>query len=406
MEAAPRLTEAYVRLVFAWGHARLGRPESCETERSRAREILGELIERDPVHGLCHASFDARIAQALEGMPTGAALPSECAQRRETMGRFERYKADRLQQASRILDPSAELDPFQAYRSEDGRTRDVAFKEFSQLEGSDALADALDQTLHLAASTEGDRRPRLLAGSLDYLAALPASHAIPRLRRILELAGQVPVTEQPALLEDALLISGFFDRADLVAEVLAALVIPVRELGRDRPAEIAELLARGCPTLRRSGHASDAREMLHELAERVTGEELAAVRARLHIASAMAALGDRERVEAAFADGHAQLDGLRADERLELVREMALALGRTNPGQAIAGVAALMELLPQITDSFNTNTHFCLSIVHFMESCVLALASEDLSLGDWARHWVEEDEHLLHRRIHRDLTLR
>jgi hypothetical protein len=40
-----------------------------------------------------------------------------------------------------------------------------------------------------------------------------------------------------------------------------------------------------------------------------------------------------------------------------------------------------------------------------MEAVVTVLASEDLVLSEWARRWIEEDEHLLHRRIHRDLAV-
>ncbi|NVB43741.1 hypothetical protein G6O69_38435 [Pseudenhygromyxa sp. WMMC2535] len=50
------------------------------------------------------------------------------------------------------------------------------------------------------------------------------------------------------------------------------------------------------------------------------------------------------------------------------------------------------------------NSHYCLAVIQLMESVVLSLASEDLTLSEWARRWVEEDEHLLHRRIHRDLS--
>ena len=56
------------------------------------------------------------------------------------------------------------------------------------------------------------------------------------------------------------------------------------------------------------------------------------------------------------------------------------------------------------SDSMSTNSHFCLAVIQLMEAVVLSLASEDLALSEWARRWIEEDEHLLHRRIHRDLA--
>jgi hypothetical protein len=52
----------------------------------------------------------------------------------------------------------------------------------------------------------------------------------------------------------------------------------------------------------------------------------------------------------------------------------------------------------------STNSHYCLAVIQLMEAVVSSLANEDLMLSEWARRWVEEDEHLLHRRIHRDLA--
>jgi len=42
-------------------------------------------------------------------------------------------------------------------------------------------------------------------------------------------------------------------------------------------------------------------------------------------------------------------------------------------------------------------------VLHFVESLVLGLSSDDLAFGDAGRRFVEDDEHLLRRRLHRDL---
>ena len=57
-----------------------------------------------------------------------------------------------------------------------------------------------------------------------------------------------------------------------------------------------------------------------------------------------------------------------------------------------------------MTDKYNTNSHYCLSVIQFMEALILSLASEDLALGEVGRRWLEEDEYLVRRRVHtRDL---
>ena len=69
------------------------------------------------------------------------------------------------------------------------------------------------------------------------------------------------------------------------------------------------------------------------------------------------------------------------------------------------GLDALSGHLPAITDSYNTNSHFCLSVVELMESLVLGWASDDLALGERGKRWLDEDEHSVRKRIHADLEM-
>jgi hypothetical protein len=147
--------------------------------------------------------------------------------------------------------------------------------------------------------------------------------------------------------------------------------------------------------------------LLTKLEERVSGDNgLASVIANVHIAAAFASIGQSGRVHAAFVSALALLPKLNAPaDHQALLREISVALSRSSPGQAIAGAQTLMQQLANTTDSMSTNSHYCLAVIHLMEAVVTALASEDLVLSEWARRWVEEDEHLLHRRIHRDLAV-
>ena len=54
-------------------------------------------------------------------------------------------------------------------------------------------------------------------------------------------------------------------------------------------------------------------------------------------------------------------------------------------------------------DKFSTNSHFSLSTIAFMEALVLGYARSDLALGELGRRWLDEDEYLVRRRIHRDI---
>ena len=89
--------------------------------------------------------------------------------------------------------------------------------------------------------------------------------------------------------------------------------------------------------------------------------------------------------------------------RLELTRALASAYSQAPLANALGGIAELAGQFRDITDSFGTNSHYCLSVLDFVESLVLGITSDDLALGEAGRRFVEDDEHLIRRRLHRDL---
>jgi hypothetical protein len=50
-----------------------------------------------------------------------------------------------------------------------------------------------------------------------------------------------------------------------------------------------------------------------------------------------------------------------------------------------------------------TATHYSRFHLNIVEAVVLALANEDFALGPAARRWLDDDEYLVRRRIHRDV---
>jgi hypothetical protein len=400
-------TDAYVRLLFAWGLARVGRPQAAREEQEAARALLGDAISPehgDPIHIAAHAAYAARIEQALEGLPPGApfsADPSGPIDTRERLGTMERFKYNRLVQLSRVLDPRADVDAFEKW----GRKDEEPFEGLALLTQPEALAELLDRMLANMGSYGEDRQARELSDLLEYVEALPEPLAVPRLRGALRFINSTPLAARPRLLRNALLLAGYYDRPDLVSEVLATLAHSDAELSERHPAAYAELLTRCAPVLRRSNHEAQLGALLSKLEAQVSDTELAGVTASLHIAAGFAALGQPGRIQSAFAAAHALLPELtKPNEYQPLLREISVALSRSTPAQAVAGARALMQRLPGTSDHMSTNSHYCLAVIHLMEAVVISLASEDLVLSEWARRWIEEDEHLLHRRIHRDLA--
>jgi cellulose synthase operon protein C len=58
-----------------------------------------------------------------------------------------------------------------------------------------------------------------------------------------------------------------------------------------------------------------------------------------------------------------------------------------------------MDKLP---NSFTTSTHYSRLHLNIVEDVVLAVVSEDFTRGTALRRWLDDDEYLVRRRIHRD----
>ena len=156
-------------------------------------------------------------------------------------------------------------------------------------------------------------------------------------------------------------------------------------------------------TLRRVGLREEARALLSAIQRGSAGERPEHVVARLHASAALAYLGDLDLARPVFEQVLGLLQGeVPVPARLQMTRACAKALASAPFDVAVAGLDALWPRLDAVTDSFNTNSHVCLSVVDYVESLVLGYASEDLVLGPEARQWLDEDEYLLRRRIHRD----
>lgn len=403
-------THAYVRLIFAWGLARLGRPEDARKELDAARATLGPRIAEpeepgsDPVHRAAFLAFEARVNQALDGLPSGVPLSAEPGgpiEARERLVDIDRFKYDRLLQHSRVLEPRQEVDAFTRWND---REREP-FAGLALLTRPEELAALFDRMLGELEALDAPAQAQALHTIFNYIEALPEPLVVPRLRRALGLLAGLELEARTQVLRHALLLAGYYERSDIVTEILASLDAAQDQLSAEQPVAYAELLDRSAPILRRCGHEARLAAMLESLEQQLGDDNsFETARTGLHIAAGFAALGQPERVQGAFSAAHALLPELHPGDRQILLREIAVALSRSTPGQAIAGAHALMDRLATTTDNMSTNSHYCLAVIQLMEAVVLSLASEDLALSEWARRWVEEDEHLLHRRIHRELA--
>ncbi len=405
VEAAPLLTRPYVALEFAWGFARLANAERARQLRDGA---LAAIDRKDPVHHYLTRAYHARIEQALEGAAPDTPLAPEINGLLTGLESFVRYKVDRVRQFSQVLEPQERLEAISAFWR---NTRDARGEELAALRGLREPAELLKAIeSRMSVAVDGqlnvEERVRLIDGLLDYLPQLPEAHALPLLQRFLSAGEALAPKHRAQVLEDALKVAGHFGRTALVKQLVLQLGNVIKELGSEGVSEVGGMLVSGVRTLRRVGLRDEAAELLSRASTVLKGEDVGTLQARLGLASGFMYLGAFSAAQPIVDEAQVRLgreSGLNPLERQRLSRATTQALSHASTELALPGLLRVAQQLPWITDSYNTNTHFCLSLVDFADALVLGHVGDDLTLNETTRRFLDEDEYLVRRRVHRDV---
>lgn len=397
-EAPVELTNAYAAFQLGHGFARIGRHERARQLATQATTGLTE-VASDPVHRYLIGAFTARIEQAIAGLPLETPLPDTLRAGLARLDRVSRYKVDRFREASRILEPITRPDPIGAFCDRQLDSRGPEFSTLGAIVDSVRRAREIDKLAGVASTNAGERA-RLIGGILDELFELPESLAVPIFARTWPLIAEVAMKRRAMLYAEALVVAGHFGRMELVPQLLELLGDTIRGVTET---DLERVLEQSLRALRRIGLRKEILELLAEVERAVPATRL---RTRIVLAAGMALLGDFTRTAPTFEQAHRALRGETHwwPEPVGLARALATAYSQTPLPIALDGIAKLAGQLRYITDSLGTNSHYCLSVLHFVESLVLGITSDDLVLGETGRRFVEDDEHLIRRRLLRDLT--
>src|SRR5262249_29853638 len=82
---------------------------------------------------------------------------------------------------------------------------------------------------------------------------------------------------------------------------------------------------------------------------------------------------------------------------------LAAAVGEAPVETAQKRLEEIFRQLKGIKDTYTTSSHFSVSQLDVVESVVLAVVGDNFTQGTQARRWLDDDEFLVRRRIHRDL---
>jgi len=345
----------------------------------------------------------------LEGVAPYTPLAPEINSLLGGLEALDRYKVDRLRQFSQVLEPQERLEAISAFwrnNTREGRGEELG--ALRSLREPAELLKAIQSRMSVAADAQlaVEERVRLIDGLLDYLPQLPESQALPLLQRFLTIGEALTARHRAVVLEDALKIAGHFGRAALVKQLVLQLGNAIKEVGGEGVGEIGGLLVSGVRSLRRVGLREEAGELLARASTVLKGEDVATLQARLGLASGFMYLGAFAQAQPIVDEALGRLgreSGLIIAERIKLTRATTQALSHASTELALPGLLRVAQQLQWITDSFNTNSHFCLSMVDFADALVLGHVGDDLTLNETTRRFLDEDEYLVRRRVHRDV---
>jgi hypothetical protein len=150
-------------------------------------------------------------------------------------------------------------------------------------------------------------------------------------------------------------------------------------------------------------------ESLPAMRQRLGKQWSTALRTLLQITAGWLYFGRTERALPILTEAHDYLfgpelrDWTQTHERTKLACTYAAALGQAPVDLALHKLSEMFQELGVLADTLTTNSHYSLSQLAVVEAVVLAIVSDDFALSQGARRWLDEDEYLVRRRIHRDL---
>jgi hypothetical protein len=425
LHTATAQTPAYVDLIFAFGLARLGEADAARLLLGRAQAVLGE---KDDAHQFLLTAYKYRITQALDGKPHTGPLLADHMEYLEHMERLQRYVVDRLRRHARVLEPDQKIDP---YRHWGARISDFdkALAELTDLTDRQELANRVQKLLRdVPKGAKGNEaRARVLRAGLEAAPRVSEEFArqmldqtIPAYDALPEARETAALVDQAAFLEKALFTAAHFDRIEHI-HPLVERFRRMLQAQRHNPQAVQALdsLAGQCfRGLRKLGMRDEIDQLLGLMAEVILGgQELsaidfrklshgpAALRALLHVAAGWYYFGRDRQAEPVLQTVRSLLlqNDLHPRDQTALACSYAMTVGQAPVEVAQKRLEEIFRQLKGVKDTYTTSSHFSVSQLDVVEAVVLAVVSDDFTLGTQARRWLDDDEFLVRRRIHRDV---
>jgi hypothetical protein len=452
-------TLGYIDLIFAFGLARIGEAAAARQLVESARQVLRKFEPTEDRGIVAHfllKAFDYRVEQALAGRPHIGPLDSRLTEELEAIHAtahgqannphgLAHYAISRFREQSHILEPQEKLQPYADFlRQGSVMWRELA--EWPRVKNPQQLAQRIRKVY---SDGPDGRGPTPEAKLFALLEGLPLSTRVGE-RFTAELLDCVPEAmragsrtglqiaelhkKQGQLLERALFLAAHFDRREKVRELVDQFINLLKSKEDDQRHELMNVVAvQSLRSLRKLGLKEEIDNLLRQMQDvALGGQTIAQYRARylpndakaqtklslwgevlqslLHLAGGWLTFGLTEQARPTLEEARAELIGptptpLPARDYTPLAQAYVAALAA---GPVEVGLPAIVELFQKmdparITNGWTTAKFYSRFHLNLVEETVLAVVSDDFAHGPAGRRWLDEDEFLIRRRIHRDM---
>jgi hypothetical protein len=451
-------TTLYIDLMFAFALARLGEIQAA-TALVDASKVAVEKYLAESKQGIAarflFQAFRYRVVQAIDGKPLSGRLPQVLLDELEEINRRSQgtannpygeayYAITRMLEQCRIVEPYERLNPYKKYTVEFEGGLKKTLHELSQERDSQRLATRI-RGLYVSEERKPDPKSRthspvvsdtqfqILIECLPLSARCGGSFAAELLRLVPEALRQsYPQMsdlskKQGLLLERSLFLAGHFDHRDLITALVDAFAEVVASKPEDQRFELINEVAGSClKSLRKLGLRDEIDTLLQRLQSSILGhgtfanlkarytskpeQWLKALQTMLAISSGWLNFGLTEQATPILEEARTELLAAPSDNRLAMENARLACAYVTTLAQGPSDVALqrIGELFRKmdpnkVTNSFTTAAIYSRLHLNVVEAVVLGLVSDDFAIGSAGRRWLEEDEYLVRRRIHRDM---
>lgn len=435
----------YVDFMFAFAMAKLGEPsESRRLMDSATTQLLEPADPKqkpDPAHKFLAKAFRWRIENSLNGKQHAGPLPQEMLSeldkidegRGNTLG--WRYPVDRMRETSWVLEPQDRTVAYARWlkHSED---LEKALKEIGDLTEPRRLETAIKNVLRGNLTAEQKLTAYWKIVPLSVRVGEQFSVAmLQQVPSVLEAANKISGPKEHLasleerkrkLLERSLFLSGHYDRPDLVQTLFARFLDAVEKASADERHVIVKDIARDClRSLRKTGLKEEIDRFLKQLTDLIIqGKSLTQLQMQpgTRWADALCSLLSLVEgwlffggVDRAMPFLNAARDTIRSnatapkDKKIghlqfpKVVRAYISALGQAPIDLALPRIEELFENMERLQNTFTTSRYYSVLHLGIVEEVIRSLINDNLAFGDQARRWLDDDEFLVRRRIHKNM---